>query len=68
VQPRQLQGIKSKRKSCVLIAWLLVIIPPFTASLPRAVSVDPFKQRIARAIERRFQSTEHNERRMTADK
>jgi hypothetical protein len=64
--PAQLQGIKSKRKSCVLIPWLLVTIPPFTASLPRALSVDPFKQRIPRAIERRFQSAEHNARRMTA--
>ena len=65
MQPGQLQGIKSKRKSCVLIAWLPVTIPPFTASLPRALSVDPFKQRIPRAIERRFQSAEHNARRMT---
>jgi hypothetical protein len=66
VPPGQLQGPKSKRKNCVLIAWLLVTIPPFTASLPRELSLDPFKQRIPRAIERRFQSTEHNERRMTA--
>jgi hypothetical protein len=40
--------------------------PAITASLPRALSVDPFKQRILRGVERRFQSTEHNARRMTA--
>src|SRR4029453_14534639 len=55
-----------KTKKLGFDTWLVVTIPPFTASLPRALSVDPFKQRIPRAIERRFQSAEHNERRMTA--
>jgi hypothetical protein len=54
-----------KTKKLRFDSLLPVTIPPFTASLPRTLSVDPFKQRIPRAIERRFQSAEHNARRMT---
>jgi hypothetical protein len=54
-----------KTKKLRFDSLLPVTIPPFTASLPRALSVDPFQQRIPRAIERRFQSAEHNARRMT---
>ena len=54
-----------KMKKLLFDSLLPLTIPPFTASLPRALSVDLFKQRIPRAIERRFQSAEHNARRMT---